>query len=61
MIDSEFGDDFASLKTQLQSIHPFKAEICSENLDDAPDLPESQPRRVCVNDQILFFKTCHQL
>ncbi|CAM6002792.1 unnamed protein product [Sphagnum balticum] len=54
---SELDDDFVHLKAQLQSVHPSKVEICSENPDDAPDLPDAQPHRVCVDGQILFFKS----
>ena len=54
---SKLGDEFVHLKAKLQSIHPSKVDICSEDPDDAPDIPDAQPHRVCVNGEILFFKS----
>ncbi|RDL37374.1 uncharacterized protein BP5553_04807 [Venustampulla echinocandica] len=54
---SELGEDSVHLKAQLQSVHPSKVKICSENPDDQPDIHDPQPQRVCVDDQILFFKS----
>lgn len=56
---SEFGDDFVHLQTQLQSTQPSKVEIHSEYPVDAPDLPDAEPHRVCVDGQMLFFKSAH--
>lgn len=57
---SRLGEDFVHLMTKLQSVYPSQVQICSENPDDEPDLPDVQPYRVCVDGQILFFKSADQ-
>jgi len=57
---SELGKDFVHLMTKLQSVYPSQVQICSEYPDDEPDLPDVQPYRVCVDGQILFFKSAEQ-